>query len=157
MIEVAFVLSVMANIPAECSLYVGQKESYCKPGTLGQYERGKDTREIAEAIARVATNRRDAIEMSVYAAYESQNRLDALGDKGLSHGPWQTPFVRASAEGYLADWIGLRQRSVANCANNSPDTKLAQLASGWCNRGTQTVSKRYGVIEALLEKVSSHP
>jgi hypothetical protein len=149
-IAVSFVLAVMTNIPAECSLYVGQKESYCKPGTLGQYERGKDTKEIAEAIARNAIDERDAIEMAVYAAYEGQNRLDALGDKGRSHGPWQTPFVRISADGYLADWIGVRKRSVARCSDNSDDTKLAALASGSCNRGLRKVAKRYEVVEELL-------
>ena len=150
MIEVAIILGVMAKIPAECSLYQGSKKDFCQPGTIGHYERGKDTKEIAEAIARVAVDTRDAIEMSVYAAYEGENRLDATGDKGLSHGPWQTPFVRASAEGYLADWIRLRDHSITNCANNGNDTKLAQLASGYCNRGTRKVAKRYAVVEQLV-------
>jgi hypothetical protein len=156
MIEVSFVLAIMASIPSECSLYTGHKEDYCKPGTVGHYERGKDTRTISEAIASAASDKRDAIEMAVYAAYEGQNRLDALGDKGRSHGPWQTLFPRVSAESYLADWIEVRKHSIANCANNSPDTKLAQLASGWCNRGTQKVAKRWAVIEKLNEELSHH-
>jgi len=156
MIEIAFILKVMASIPAECSLYKGQKEDYCKQGTLGHYERGKDAKQIAEAISKTAVDEHDAIEMSVYAAYESQNRLDVIGDKGLSHGPWQTPFVRVSAEGYLADWLRLRQYSISNCSNNSDDTKLAQLASGYCNRGTRKVAKRHAVIEQLAEEFSHH-
>jgi hypothetical protein len=156
MIEVAFVLSVIAKIPSECSIYPGHKEDYCKPGTPGHYERGKDTRTISEAIASAAIDTRDAIEMAVYAAYESQNRLDAVGDKGISHGPWQTPFIRTTAEGYLADWIRLRKSSIASCANNSDDTKLAALASGWCNRGLRKVAKRYEVVETLAEQFSHH-
>jgi hypothetical protein len=149
MIEVAFVLGIMSRIPAECSLYEGQKLDYCKPGTVGHYERGKDTKEIADAIGRMADDERDAIEMSVYAAYESQNRLDATGDNGRSHGPWQTPFVRVTAAGYLADWTRLRKYSVARCADNSSDTKLAALASGSCDRGKRKVAKRFEVVEGL--------
>lgn len=126
----------------------------CPRDTIGHYERGKDAREIAEAIAAKAVDLRDAAEMQLYADYESSNNLDATGDKGGSHGAWQIPVVLLGAERQLAYWLSLREHSVAVCTDNGRATKLAALASGSCDRALRKVRLRNEVIERLAEEFS---
>jgi|SRR5215469_5744514 len=147
MIPAAFVLSVMAQIPAECSLYVGKGS--CPAETLGGYEKARDAGEIAHAIGDVASDSREAIEMAVYAAYESSNRLDALGDMGRSHGAWQIPVVLQGARAQLEYWIRLRDNSLQVCSERPRAERLAALASGSCAKGIRKVRLRDSVVEKL--------
>lgn len=144
------VFEIIKRIPAECSLY-HYKLHYCKPGP-GGYEKGKDAHEIARVVARHARSKYEATQMVVYSSYESVNDLTAEGDKhrrNHSYGAWQIPVKGLTADQQLEYWMVIRDKALAYCSNNSPESRMAGLASGACNRGTHKVIKREFVIAQL--------
>lgn len=144
------VFEIMKQIPAECSLY-HYKLHYCKPGP-GGYEKGKNAHEIARVVARHARSKYEAVQMVVYSSYESVNDLTAEGDKhrkNHSYGAWQIPVPNLSADKQLEYWMRLRDSSVKDCASSPPNARMAELASGFCYRGTHKVIKRELVVAQL--------
>lgn len=120
----------------------------------GAFARTRDARAIAAAIAQVAPTREAAAELALYAAWESGNRIDVVGDGGLALGPWQLHDARATAlEPVRAArrWLQLAAASREKCAGNAPEERLAALASGSCDRGRAIVRRRDEVAMLLAQ------
>jgi hypothetical protein len=144
------VYDIIKQIPAECSLY-HYKLYYCHGGP-GGYEKGKDAHEIARVVARHARSKYEAVQMVVYSSYESNNNLHAEGDTMRQHhsyGAWEIPIPNLSADRQLEYWMYIRDRSLKYCSSNPPESRMAGLASGACNRAIRKVEKREAVIATL--------
>jgi hypothetical protein len=147
------VLLMMSRIPNECALY--SKCSYAPAG----FERSKDARLIASAISDGVQDESDpwgrAALASVYAAYESGlNACPRAGDGGHSHGAfqlWDAKNALAACNPRLAFtmWMTLVRASEKACSANPPDERLAQLASGYCDRGRQKVRQRAELAKTI--------
>jgi len=120
-------------------------EMMAKVPPAGAYVRTGHARQIAEAIADHATAleglslRETEALLVVYAARESANTLCVKGDGGRSLGTFQLQGV---SEGVACDpaqavtaWLGRASASIALCASNAPEERLAALASGSCDHG----------------------
>lgn len=128
-------------------------------GRPAGFEKAKDAREIAAAVAKTADGsllgsvRADAGLMVTFAAYESGMRKFVSGDGGSSRGPWQiqriswkdanTPETAARA------WLAAAQISQKICEKNPPEERLAALASGSCDRGRMLVRRRVEVARRI--------
>jgi hypothetical protein len=138
------VMHMMAEVPA----VEGDVDS--RPG---RFETRRDAREIASAISSVASDFFEAQVMVVYAAYESGNKRDAVGDHGLSFGAWQmrglppeaafTPAVAAKV------WLARARRANRDCVLNEPAERLAPLASGNCEHAKKKTRWRVELAEHL--------
>lgn len=146
------VLEMMADIPP-----------------MGAYVRTGHAQEIADAIADKAepleglSLRETEALLAVYAAKESANQLCPVGDGGKSLGVLQLQGVPASLacrpSTAVPLWLARARSSMALCASNAPDERLAALASGRCDRGRQKVAERMRLAKALAQgrDVASSP
>ena len=113
-----------------------------------RWSRQGQANRIAAAIAKVAQSRDEAGDLVVFDLFESNNRLSAVGDHGQSHGPWQLstkrarPEVARDPEKAAAIWLELAARSRKDCANLPEDERLAEVASGSCERGRVLARRR---------------
>jgi hypothetical protein len=138
------VMHMMAEVPA----VEGDVDS--RPGG---FDRRRDAREIASAISHVASDFFEAQVMVVYAAYESGNKRDAIGDHGLSFGTWQLrglPAELAFDPKYAAQvWLKRARRANQDCILNEPAERLAPLASGNCDHAKKKTRWRVELAEHL--------
>lgn len=124
---------------------------------LPSHETGKDTyrwdkvgqaNRIASAIAGAASSRDDAGDLVVYAVFESNLRISAVGDGGKSFGAFQLSSKRAPVEvatvpeKAAAVWLSLAAQSRKDCASLPEDDRLAELASGSCNAARVLARRR---------------
>jgi len=111
---------------------------------------------IAQGIAKVAPSREDAAELVVYDVREGGNLLQALGDGGHSHGPWQlsdkrtSPEVATDPEKGAKAWMGVATDSRLTCGDLPPDEQLAALASGSCEHGVKLARHRAHLTRVAL-------
>ena len=132
---------------------------------LPSHETGKDTyrwdkvgqaNRIASAIARAASSRDDAGDLVVYAVFESNLRLAAVGDSGKSHGPWQltakyaTPEVARVPEKAAPLWLAAAAQARKDCAKLPEDDRLAEIASGNCDAGRSLARRRAALRRRAL-------
>ena len=103
---------------------------------------------VARAIAASAPSRLWAARMAVYAVGESGLRTSpcVTGDGGKSLGVWQLSDV---GEAVACDparaapaWLAKAQKSFADCAALPEGERLAELASGACDRGRRLARHR---------------
>ena len=133
-------------------------------GHPAHFEKSHNATIISEAIAQAVNEEQDApitdsyehdaALMVVYAIYESGLRTCVKGDGGKSIGTFQiqgldsiacNPILAARA------WIRIAKDAQAMCSDNSIETNLAALASGFCDRGLKLVQHRYEVYQELVE------
>jgi hypothetical protein len=135
------VLSWMAEIPA-CE----SEKRGCE--RAGRWNKIGIAPEIAQAIASVAPTRSAASLMTVYEVWEGGNARCAEGDGGRSLGPFQ---LQDRAREIACDpmsaarvWLRMAEYSWKTCEKKGlpPDERLAQLASGSCDRAREKVRKR---------------
>jgi hypothetical protein len=114
---------------------------------------------IASAIAKAATTRDEAGDLTVYAIYESNLLLAAIGDGGKSYGPWQLTAKYATIEvatrnpeKAAAIWLAAAAQSRKDCEKLPEDDRLAEVASGSCDYG-RTLARRRARLrrQALTE------
>jgi hypothetical protein len=143
--------TIFKEIPPQCIFYG------CKL-TKGGYEKGKDVKQISKAIAQLARSKREAVQMAVYGAYETNSNLNAEGDKDKPHhsyGAWQINVRRNSAVEQLKYWKFVRDASIKLCKNNKPEEQLAALASGSCRRGKVITRNREKAVAQVLDRLSA--
>jgi hypothetical protein len=144
------VMAVLARIPLGESPHAAP----------GGYERSRDAREIAAAIARnvdgslLGSRRQDAYLIAIFGSYESALRKRMVGDGGKALGFLQLqyagPEVAFNPDRAIGFWLATARRSMELCAHNAPEERLAALASGRCDRGRRVVRRRMAVLEAIL-------
>lgn len=147
------VLAVMSQVPEETSLYGHGAQ------TPAGFDKKKDAREIAEAIAAGVTWESDprkwVVLGVVYAAYESANRRCVSGDGGKSWGAWQVQgLARDKACTPMNEfpvWLAKAKASLDYCADLPEDERLAALASGNCEHGRVKVRTRMPLVRRLME------
>jgi hypothetical protein len=146
------VLSWMAKVPA-CE---GGKPGCERPG---RWDHIGIAPEIAKAIAAVAPSRSAASLMVVYSLWEGGNQRCAVGDGGRSLGPFQ---LQDRPEAIACDpvsaarvWLRMAEYSWKACEAKGlpPDERLAQLASGSCDRARDKVRKRAELARELAQDV----
>jgi hypothetical protein len=113
----------------------------------------------AEAISGVCAPKGEAVQMCaavyvVQAFRESGYRLDAIGDGGRSHGPYQTAQVPHSWKEAVAQFTPILIKSATTCAE-----PLALLASGSCTNKAGIAISRARMAEAkrLVAEVEWKP
>lgn len=142
--------SIFKEIPPQCSFYG------CKQ-IEGGYEKGRDVKQVSKAIAQIATSKREAVQMAIYAAYETNSNLNAEGDKDKPHhsyGAWQINVRRNGAVDQLKYWKFVRDASIKLCKNNKPEEQLAALASGSCRRGKVITRNREKAVAQVLDRLA---
>jgi hypothetical protein len=123
--------------------------------TPHKWSREGQANRIAAAIAKVAQSRDEAGDLVVFDLFESNNRLAAVGDHGLSHGPWQLstkrapPEVARDPEKAAAIWLSLAAQSRKDCAKLPEDDQLAEVASGSCQYG-RVLARRRAALRRLV-------
>lgn len=150
----ADVLAMAAKLPnVECA-------GACVGVLRGAFARKRDAPEIAQAIADGVAGEdepwRRAAQATVYAAYESGMRAcPRAGDGGHSHGAWQewttdsaTACVPRLA---LPIWLGMVKASERDCVGLPEAERLAELASGRCDRGRGLARRRDSIAKSLLQ------
>ena len=152
-IEVDDVIALMAKVPNECGLYRSCKwcaleDEACQLAPAG-FERTRDAREIATAIAVGTSNREEIVLGVVYAAFESGNHKCAHGDGGKSLGAWQmqrSPHSIACTPALaFAHFLNRAHRSMTHCGGS-----MAEYVSGNCDHGTVEAGKRAQLVARLL-------
>lgn len=138
------VLALMSELPA----VEGNSDSH-----KIRFDLKRDAKEISVAIADVVADWYEAQIMVVYAAYESGNVKDAVGDHGLSFGAWQMrglnrdcAFVPKCA---APVWLLRARQANIDCGENEFEERLAPLASGNCDHARQKTRWRVELAERL--------
>lgn len=111
------------------------------------YERSRDAKEIATAIAEKSHGDKWwASHLVVYGAYESGFQKRASGDGGKAYGFLQLQQVPATvAENprlAIEAWMAKANYSLERCASNPPEERLAALTSGDCQKGRMLARHR---------------
>jgi hypothetical protein len=147
------VLAWMAQIP-ESEFRTKPYPRWAKTGAANR---------IAKAIADHAESREDAVDLAIYACFESGLLLSAAGDGGKSHGPWQisedhaTPSVASDPDQAAVLWLGMAKKSRIDCAKLPEDEQLAELGSGSCDRGRSLARRRARLRDRILADVVAEP
>lgn len=110
---------------------------------------------IARAIAMVAPDREWAARMAVYAIHESGLSVECLaGDGKKSLGTWQlqgVPEAVACDPAKAAPvWLGRARQSIADCSALPASERMAELASGSCDRGRMIARLRESFVLRAL-------
>jgi hypothetical protein len=137
------VLAMMAKLPgvnrAGAPAYAWDRTQYA----------GK----IADAIVQTAPTRTWAARMVVYAVRESGLQICAVGDGGLSLGPWQLQgvprTVACEPKRAAPVWLAKARIALADCAKLPEKEQLAELVSGSCDKGRKLASDRESWVEKL--------
>jgi hypothetical protein len=111
---------------------------------------------VAEAISRHAGTSEQGAWLAVQSVFEANNRLDAVGDGGKSHGPFQlsvertTPDVARDPDRAAPIWLSLADLSRKTCANLPEDEQMAAVMSGNCDHGRKLARRRAALVRRAL-------
>lgn len=143
-VSLALVLAIQARVPDECQL---TRHSGCSSKASADFTHAGDAEAVRIAVSELAPDLDAAIEGVIFAAYESANRVSAVGDGGKSIGAWQTIDGGRTAKEQFANWLIRRRASLDKCGT------LAKVASGSCGRGLRLVYRRMLVKSAILDSL----
>lgn len=112
---------------------------------------------VARAIAATAPDREWAARMAVYTVHESGLSTECVaGDGDRSHGAFQlqgVPNAVACDPMQAAPiWLARARQSIADCAALPESERMAELASGSCERGHQIARLRESFVLRALAR-----